>query len=42
MNQNKKTLNILRVFFIALAILALCLGIMDGQVKGVFIKAIYI
>lgn len=37
-----RVLNILRISFITLALLALYVGITDGQVKSVFIKAIYI
>ena len=37
-----KFVNILRGVFIILALLALYIGIADGQVKSVFIKAIYI
>lgn len=40
--MQKKTLAIFRIVFISLALLALTFGIMDGQVKSVFIKAIYI
>ena len=37
-----RTLNIARIVLITLALLALYVGIQDGQVKSVFIKAIYI
>lgn len=40
--MSTRLVNILRVSFITLALLALYIGIVDGQVKGVFIKAIYI
>ena len=40
--MSAKLINILRGAFIILALLALYIGIVDGQVKGVFIKAIYI
>ncbi len=40
--MSAKLVNIFRFSFIALALLALYLGIADGQVKSVFIKAIYI
>ena len=40
--MSAKLVNILRVSFITLALLALYFGICDGQVNGVFIKAIYI
>ncbi len=40
--MSAKALNILRISFITLALLALYAGIADGQVKSVFIKAIYI
>ena len=42
MTMKTRTVNILRVASIMLALLALYLGIQDGQVKSVFIKAIYI
>lgn len=40
--MSAKVLNILRFSFITLALIALYIGITDGQVKSVFIKAIYI
>ncbi len=40
--MSTRLVNILRVSFITLALLALYIGIADGQVKSVFIKAIYI
>lgn len=40
--MNARLVSVLRISFIALALLALYVGIADGQVKSVFIKAIYI
>ncbi len=40
--MRQRTLNLLRIGIISLALLAITYGIMDGQVRSVFTKAIYI
>jgi len=40
--MNARLVSVLRISLITLALLALYVGVADGQVKSVFIKAIYI